>query len=193
MRRRELLVGAGVALTGCLHGGSEDEGEDGEEGEEKGMSVTSPNFDGGGTIPSSFTCDGANGSPPLEVRNVPNEAETLALVVDDPDAREVAGKVWVHWLLWNAPADTEEIPRAVSPGESIGDIDGAVQGTNDNGEVGYSGPCPPEGDGPHTYRFTLYALNTTLDLEPGATRDELENAVEGNVVAQTRLEGTYAR
>lgn len=147
------------------------------------MDLTSPAFEDGDPIPDEYGYTERNISPPLTVHGVPEEAETLALVVDDPDAVEPAGKVWDHWLLWNIPADTTGIPEDAS-------IPGAVEGRNDYGEQGYGGPNPPDRE--HTYRFRLYALDTTLDLEPGAGKEELLDAMEGHVVAETAFHGTYA-
>lgn len=154
------------------------------------FSVSSLAFDDGDETPTEYTCEGANDSPPLRVDGVPSEAETLALVVDDPDA---PGTTFVHWLLWNLPADAEGIPQGVPHGPSVDELDGARQGTNDNGDIGYFGPCPPEGDGPHTYRFTLYAVGAELELEAGATRGDLDAALDGKTVGRARLEGTYSR
>lgn len=181
--RRTFLVAAGAIASGCMSGetGSSKNGE---------FSISSLAFEDGEEIPAEYTCDGANDSPPLRIEGVPSEAETLALVVDDPDA---PGTTYVHWLLWNLPADTEQVPQGVSHGPAISELGGAEQGTNDNGDVGYFGPCPPEDDGPHTYRFTLYAVEAELELEPGTGRDELDSAIEGRTVAEARLTGTYER
>jgi Raf kinase inhibitor-like YbhB/YbcL family protein len=154
------------------------------------FSVSSLAFDDGEEIPTEYTCEGANDSPPLRIDGAPSEAETFALVVDDPDA---PGTTFVHWLLWNIPADSKEVPRGVPHGGSVEEPDGARQGTNDNGDVGYFGPCPPEGDGPHTYGFTLYAVDTELGLEAGAGRGDLGAALNGKVVGRARLDGTHSR
>jgi Raf kinase inhibitor-like YbhB/YbcL family protein len=149
------------------------------------MDLTSSAFDDGEPIPNryGYTADDVN--PPLDFEGVPDQAQSLALVVDDPDAMEPAGKIWDHWLVWNVPADTTQIPEAWDPA----DVDG-TEGRNDYGEHGYGGPNPPDRE--HTYRFMLYALDTTLDLSPSADKDELQDAMTGHVVADARLEGTYA-
>lgn len=154
------------------------------------MRITSSAFDDGGTIPREHAREGAENSPPLTVHDVPEEARTLALIVDDPDA---PGTTWVHWLLWGVPADRAEIPEGV-PGENIVEsLGGARQGKNDFDEVGYGGPEPPEGHGTHHYRFTAYALSETIDLDAGAKREALESAMEGCILETARLTGTYER
>lgn len=151
------------------------------------LELTSPAFDDGARIPERFTCDGADVSPPLEIAGVPEEAASLALVADDPDAP--AG-TWVHWVLWGLPGDRRELPEGVPPGEE--GPDGARQGTNDFGNSGYGGPCPPPG-APHRYFFKLYALEGTPDLAPGATKEELLEAIDPRVVASCELMGRYER
>jgi len=183
LNRRTFLVAVGAIVPGCMSGNNESN-------ETGTFSVSSLTFEDGEEIPAKYTCDGENDSPPLRIEGVPSEAETLALVVDDPDA---PGTTYVHWLLWNLPADTEQIPQGVAHGPAVSQLGGAEQGTNDNGDVGYFGPCPPEGDGPHTYRFTLYAVDTELELEAGAERDELDAALDGSTVGTARLTGTYSR
>ncbi|MFB6122166.1 MAG: YbhB/YbcL family Raf kinase inhibitor-like protein [Haloferacaceae archaeon] len=155
------------------------------------LSLTSPAFADGATIPTRFTCAGENVSPRLDVRGVPEDATSLALVVDDPDAP--TDEPFVHWLLWNVPADRRTIPEGVPQGDVVDALDGARQGENSAGEVGYVGPCPPTEDGAHTYRFDLAALDTTLDVEAGATRSTLESAMAGHVLAETRLIGEFDR
>jgi Raf kinase inhibitor-like YbhB/YbcL family protein len=97
----------------------------------------------------------------------------------------------VHWLLWNLPADTKQIPSSVPHGPAISELGGAEQGTNDNGDVGYFGPCPPRDNGSHTYRFTVYAVDKEFEVKAGAERDELDAALDGSTVGTARLTGTY--
>ena len=149
------------------------------------LQLTSPAFEDGGPIPTEYGYTERDVNPPLEIRGAPDSAETLLVVVDDPDAREPAGKIWDHWAVWNVPADTESIPEGW---DATGD--GATEGKNDYGETGWGGPNPPDRE--HTYRFLLYALDATLGLNPSATKDEVYDAAEGSVVAKARLEGTYA-
>jgi hypothetical protein len=150
------------------------------------MELTSPNFGEGGAIPSQFTCDGNDTSPPLRWSGVPDQARSLALVVDDPDA---PAKVWVHWVLYDIPPNVNELPQGVGQGKTLDN--GAAQGTNDFQRLGYGGPCPPSGT--HHYRFTLYALDQKLNLPPGATKEELLKAMERHIIAQDQLTGQYAR
>jgi Raf kinase inhibitor-like YbhB/YbcL family protein len=149
------------------------------------MRLTSDAFADGEPIPERYGYLVENVNPPLSIEDPPGDAETLAVVVDDPDAMEPAGKVWDHWIVWNIPADTTEISADFDPTTV-----GATEGTNDYGEVGYGGPNPPDRE--HTYRFVAYALDTSPDLDRGATKAELEDAMEGHALAEARLTGTYA-
>ncbi len=144
------------------------------------MRLSSPAFENGGSIPSVHTCDGRDTSPPLRIADVPQEAQALALVMDDPDA---PGGTFDHWLVWNIPPETTEIPEGQEPQ--------GVQGRTDFGKMGYGGPCPPSGT--HTYRFRLYALDAELDLREGANKRRLQAAMEGHVLSEALLEGNYSR
>lgn len=147
------------------------------------LSLGSPLFEVGGPIPDDHGYSAENTNPPLEIIGVPDEAESLALVVDDPDAREPAGKIWDHWVVWNVDPSREVIPEGWRP-------TGATEGQNDFGETGWGGPQPPDGE--HTYRFLLYALDEELDLGPGASKDDFYDAAEGRVLEKDELHGTYA-
>ena len=144
------------------------------------LKVTSSAFQEGGNIPSKFTCDGENTSPPLQIADIPSEAKSLALVVDDPDA---PSGLFTHWAVWNIP------PQTTAVGE--GNAPKGVQGTNDFGKSGYGGPCPPSGT--HRYYFKVFALDRELDLPFGAKRGQLDAAMKGHVVAQGELIGRYSR
>ncbi|WP_323172452.1 YbhB/YbcL family Raf kinase inhibitor-like protein [Natrialba sp. PRR66] len=149
------------------------------------LALTSSAFADGDRIPEQYGYGESNVNPPLEFGGVPDEAEALALVVDDPDAVDPAGKVWDHWIVWNIPPEREGVPEDWDP-----DPDTDVgEGTNDFGERGYGGPNPPDRE--HTYRFRLFALESPLDLEPEADADDLESAAAGRVIETTTLEGTY--
>lgn len=147
------------------------------------MELGSPAFEDGETIPEKYARDGENVNPPLQLRNVPTEAESLTIIVDDPDAVEPAGKVWLHWLVWNVPPSQMEIPADWEPTE-------AVQGENDFGNRGYDGPAPPDAE--HTYRFKAYALDATLSVESDASKRAVGEAMQGSVLSQTQLTGTFA-
>lgn len=146
------------------------------------LRLTSPAFDDGAPIPDRYGYTAANVNPPLDIGDVPAAAVSLALVVDDPDAVEPAGKVWDHWVVWDLDPDRTHIPEDW-------DAAGATEGHNDFGESGYGGPNPP--DRPHTYRFVVYALDTDLTLDPGATKADLEAAMADHVVDEARLTGTF--
>ncbi|WP_247731470.1 YbhB/YbcL family Raf kinase inhibitor-like protein [Halovivax limisalsi] len=151
--------------------------------QEGDLRVTSAAFADGESIPDACSYDGENVNPALELSGVPYEAASLAIVVDDPDAVEPAGKIWIHWLVWNVDPAMDAVPRAWDPND-------AVEGENDFGEIGYGGPKPPDGE--HLYRFKVYALDTELDLEEGASAAELGDAIDDHVLAQTQVTGTYA-
>lgn len=148
--------------------------------------ITSPAFEEGGMIPRKYTCDGSDVSPPLVWTSVPEGAKTLALICDDPDAPM---GTWVHWVVFNIPASTRELPENIPPQKTL--ASGAKQGINDFGKIGYGGPCPPGGT--HRYYFKLYALDTEINLEAGATKTELLKAMEGHILAQGQLMGKYKR
>jgi Raf kinase inhibitor-like YbhB/YbcL family protein len=142
-------------------------------------------FRNGGSIPKKYTCDGPDVSPPLSWNDPPDGTERLALIVDDPDAP--AG-TWVHWVVYDLPPGTRDLPEGVPKDREL--RNGACQGPNDFGKVGYNGPCPPRGK-PHRYFFKLYALDSRTNLKPLATKRELEQAMKGHVVAQAELIGKY--
>ncbi|MFB6266802.1 MAG: YbhB/YbcL family Raf kinase inhibitor-like protein [Halodesulfurarchaeum sp.] len=148
-----------------------------------GFTLESPEFVDGGPIPDRFGYTNRNVNPPLEWEGVPDGTESLALVMDDPDAVEPAGKIWDHWVVWHIDPARGSIP-------ADWDAAGAVEGRNDFGETGYGGPNPPDRE--HTYVFTLYALDEPLDLPPGSTKQALEDAIGGTVLDEATLEGTYA-
>lgn len=150
------------------------------------LNVSSSVFENEGSIPTKYTCDGQDISPPLGWTGVPDEAESLVLIVDDPDA---PGGTFVHWVIYNIPPHVESLPEAVPSVQTL--ENGARQGGNDFGSLGYGGPCPPGGT--HRYYFKLYALDAELDLPPGASKSELMNAMEDHVIAEGQLMGTYAR
>ncbi len=141
------------------------------------ITISSPVFEAGGTIPAQFTCKGANQNPPLRFGRIPKESKSLALIVDDPDA---PGSLFTHWLVWNIN------PTATQLGENSVPA-GAAQGTNDFGRIGYGGPCPPSGT--HRYYFRLFALDQKVDLNPGAKRSALDRALKGHVLAHGELMG----
>jgi Raf kinase inhibitor-like YbhB/YbcL family protein len=144
------------------------------------ISITSPAFESGGDIPAKFTCKGANGSPPLQLKGVPNETKSLVLIVEDPDA---PSGLFTHWIAWNIDPKTTEIAENSAPA-------GAIQGVNDFGKRNYGGPCPPSGT--HRYFFRIFALDTKLELKANARRAELDAAIRGHVLAQGELMARYS-
>lgn len=151
------------------------------------MQLTSPAFTEGTDIPTQYTADGRDVSPPLQWSGVPDSTRSFALICDDPDAPR---GTWVHWVLFNVPADQRELVEAAPATATLANR--AKQGLNDFGKLGYGGPAPPRGR-PHRYEFKLYALDTTLDLKDGATKQALERAMTGHILEQARLMGIYGR
>jgi Raf kinase inhibitor-like YbhB/YbcL family protein len=149
------------------------------------VSLTSAAFDDGGTIPTEHTCHGVNLSPPLHWSDPPPGTRSWALICDDPDA---PSKTWVHWVIWNLPADARELPEGVTDDEEL--PSGARQGRTDFGTPGYGGPCPPPGK-PHRYFFKLYALDAVLELKPGITKSRLQDEMSGHILAEGQLMGTF--
>lgn len=146
------------------------------------MQLTSNAFSHNESIPQKFSCDGQDINPPLGIDGVPENAASLVLIVDDPDAP--MPKSFVHWTVWNVAPETIEIPENSAP-------QGASQGQTDFGRVGYGGPCPPSGE--HRYFFRLYALDKKLDLEQGASREELDEAMKDSIIESAELIGLYSR
>jgi Raf kinase inhibitor-like YbhB/YbcL family protein len=146
----------------------------------KFMKISSSAFGHNEAVPKKYTCDGSNINPPLTIADVPADAKSLALIVDDPDAP--AG-TWIHWTIWNInPGLTEIAENSVPAG---------VEGYTSFGKPGYGGPCPPSGT--HRYFFKLYALDTLLDLSPRADAKQLEQTMQGHILNQAELIGTYKR
>jgi len=150
------------------------------------IKLTSTAFKEGQPIPRPYTCDGVNISPPLEWNGVPKSAKAIVIIADDPDA---PGGAWVHWLLYNIPADNIGFVENLPATETL--KAGGFQGKNDFGKIGYGGPCPPRGT--HRYVFKIYALDSELSLKAGATKAELEKAMDDHVMAQGKLMGTYQK
>ena len=151
------------------------------------FSLSSQNFENGSDIPKKFTCDGEDVSPELSWEGPPAGTKSFALIADDPDA---PSGTWTHWVAYDLPATLRQLPEAVP--KQAAEPGGGAQGINDFGKTGYGGPCPPPGK-PHRYFFKLYALDTKLDLKSGAARQQLERAMEGHVLGQAELMGTYKR
>ena len=138
------------------------------------MELTSSDFQEGNEIPKKFGYKHGNNQPNIEFNLVPSEAKTLAIIMDDPDAMKAVGKVWVHWLTYH----------------NVTDPNSKIEGKTDFGEIGYGGPAPP--DRTHTYIFKAFALDTKLDLKEGYSKQELEDAMKGHIIAEAKLTGTFA-
>ncbi|GAB4532305.1 MAG: YbhB/YbcL family Raf kinase inhibitor-like protein [Anaerolineae bacterium] len=148
--------------------------------------LTSSAFAAGESIPVKYTCDGDDISPPLAWGDPPQGTQSFALINDDPDAPV---GTWDHWILYNLPAEARSLPEGVPPDAEL--ADGSRHGQNSWRRLGYGGPCPPSGT--HRYFFKLYALDTTLDLAPGANKKRLLQAMEGHILGQAELMGVYRR
>lgn len=149
------------------------------------MKLTSSAFEHGARIPSQYTCDGPNINPPLKISDVPSGARSLVLIMDDPDVPKKLRQdgMWDHWIVYNIPPETREVPEGKEPK--------GTHGTGTGGNLDYYGPCPPDRE--HRYFFKLYALDTILDLKPKASKKMVEHAMAGHVLAAAELMGKYER
>ena len=167
--RREILIpSTGQAMGGAMS-----------------FQVSTRAFSSGEVIPKKFTCDGPDVSPQLSWNGMPTGTQSFALIMDDPDAPV---GTWVHWVLYNIPAHTKELPEGLEKQEQLDS--GALQGDNDFRKIGYGGPCPPAGK-PHRYYFKLYALDKKINLSAGATKPDLEHAMKGHILGEAELMGRY--
>jgi len=173
-----------LVFCSCKDTGEVNSKETGEEMSK--IIITSKAFKEGGMIPEKYTCNGKDVSPPLAWESVPGEAKSLALICEDPDAP--AG-TWVHWVLYNLSSGIKEFAENVPTDKTLSN--GATQGTNDFGNIGYDGPCPPGGT--HRYYFKLYALDTNLGVEAGITKSQLLKSIKGHILAEGQLMGRYER
>lgn len=167
-----------IFIIGCKQE-SQQQTQINEQMEISNMKLASPAFQNHESIPLEFTCDGTNVNPPLSISGVSGNAKSLALIAEDPDA--VIG-TFIHWVSWNIAPETKEIAKGSEPG---------ARGKGGSGKLGYIGPCPPSGT--HRYFFRLYALDTKLDLPEGSAKADLENTMQGHIIEQTHLMGTYKR
>ena len=147
------------------------------------MKIESSAFENREEIPQRYGYKKDNINPAIIIKDVPAEAKSLVLIMDDPDAMGAVGKIWVHWIIWNIDPSTDEIPENSIPSNSI-------QGKTDFGEIGYGGPAPPDKE--HVYIFKLYALDNKLDLKEGSTKSEVEIGMKDHIITESKLEGRYA-
>ena len=155
------------------------------------MRIESSAFKEGQVVPKKHTGEGGNLSPALSWSGVPAGTRELALICDDPDAP--TAEPWVHWLIYGIPADTSSLPEGIKQDARPNSPAGATQGENSWNKIGYGGPMPPPGHGPHRYYFKLYALDTKMGLKPGLTKAQLLKAIKGHVIAEAQLMGSYER
>ncbi len=172
---------AGLSVIGCSSSGSSQSKR-----EVKTMKIESSAFEANSLIPAKYTCDGEDMSPPLSWDEPPSGTESIALIVDDPDA---LGSLFVHWVLYDMPATVRQLSEKIAAVSTL--PNGGVQGKNDFDKFGYGGPCPPSGT--HRYFFKLYALDKKLGLEPGVTKDQIVTAMDGHILAAAELIGRYQR
>lgn len=180
LRRRNVLLGLlGWAIAACRSAGSISE-------RPPTLKLESAAFPPNQPMPAKYTCDGLNVSPPLAWDMPPAGTQSWVLICDDPDAPD---ETWVHWVLYNLPPMVGRLPEGI-PAQATLSL-GGMQGKNDFQQLGYGGPCPP--NGMHRYVFKLYALDTLLKLSPGATKAQVERAMQGHILARGELMGRYAR
>lgn len=169
-----------LALTATLAACGGEDAEEPAADAPPSIELTSPAFEAGAAIPKEYGCDDAELSPPLEWTGVPESAESLVLLVEDPGAN------FTHWTVYRVSPTARSFPEGEAPAD-------ALEGENSYGDRGYGGPCPPEGDGEHRYVFALYALRSEPDLPPGAKPEEVRDAIDDGAIARGRLVGTFER
>jgi hypothetical protein len=159
------------------------------------FALTSSAFSHNANIPHKYTCAGANRSTPLEWSKAPAGTKSFALIMDDPDAQRVIGYTWVHWVVYNIPAQTTRLPEGLPAHAKIALGNGTTitQGITSWKKSGYGGPCPPKGTGVHHYQYRLMALSIEPTLPEGLSKDQLLNAVKGSIIAEAKLTGTFEK
>lgn len=193
MKILTVLTGVMIAAAACACGGNRSDQEEtnsdiDDKAKEANMAIelTSTAFGESELIPSKYTCDGEDVSPPLAWDNVPPGTNSLAIICDDPDA---PGKTWVHWVLFNIPPEATRLPEGIANAEILNNR--ARHGVNDFGNFGYGGPCPPSGS--HRYVFKIFALDSKLDLTGKVSKQQLESAMQGHILGGGQLIGVYSR
>lgn len=173
-----VILAVGFTILGCKSAGNSSQANR----KAKSMELVSSAFEENGIIPTKYTCNGANISPPLRWEHIPSGTKSLALIVDDPDA---PGRTFVHWVVYNLPPTIHQLSEQVPARETLPSV--GVQGRNDFGNLGYGGPCPPSGR--HRYFFQLYALDQKLNLAAGASKSQVVAAMDGHILDKTELVG----
>jgi Raf kinase inhibitor-like YbhB/YbcL family protein len=182
-----LAFGVAAGLPACQTSRSGTENAGMGKGAAMSFTLQSPPLEAGAAIPRQYTCDGANRSLPLRWDGAPAGTESFSLVAEDPDA---PGGTFIHWVIYDLPPTARELPENLPKDREL--ADGARQGRNSFGKIGYGGPCPPPGPA-HRYFFRLFALDTKLDLPAGASRADLDRAIQGHTLAQAEWMGKYKR
>lgn len=204
MRQPRTLIGLLIAVcavaawNGCERSSKTPQSETGQNNAtvktgDVAMSLTieSTAFKNNERVPARFSGDGDDVSPQLSWSGVPDGTAELALIMDDPDAP--TAEPWVHWVIYKIPADTTALRENVAKTETLSSPSGAMQGKNSWGKIGYGGPAPPRGHGVHHYHFKVYALDQTLSVSRGLTKNQLLSAMKGHILAEAELVGTYQR
>jgi len=177
-----LIVGSAIVLSACATGTTTEAAVTNQ------LTITSDAFVSGQSIPAKYSCIGRNISPPLAWNEPPAGTQSFALIMDDPDAPV---GTWVHWVLYNIPSARRDLQEDLPiTGKNV-DPNAIYVGKNSSGDIGYDGPCPPSGT--HRYFFKLYALDTTISLLPGASREKILKEMEGHILAQGELVGTFSK
>lgn len=185
MKKRLVLISVLLLFLNSCKGEKQSEFTE-EGGGKMAITVTSPAFEEAGMIPARYTSDGQDVSPPLKWEGLPEGTKSAALISDDPDAPM---KTWVHWVMWNIPAEVKDLPENVPPDAEL--PDGSKQGITDFNRHGYGGPSPPSGT--HRYYFKIYALDCKLELPSTSQKEDLLKAMEGHILAEGQLMGRYKR
>jgi Raf kinase inhibitor-like YbhB/YbcL family protein len=157
---------------------------------DRAINITSDGFANGESIPATYSAYGEDASPPLRFENVPADAKTLAIIMEDPDAAEP--KPFIHWIAWNVPAE-KSLRTGVPATGKVRELKNTIQGRNSRGNVGYFGPKPPVGDSPHHYHFQVFALDTAIDLAQGSDKQAFLKAIDGHVLAKGEIVGTFQK
>jgi Raf kinase inhibitor-like YbhB/YbcL family protein len=183
MKASVCIIAILLSVCACTHG-------EGKETTVAQLTLTSPNFRNNQPIPAKNSLDGGDVSPLLKWEGAPPGTKSFALICDDPDA---PGGTWIHWVIYGIAGNASGLPENIAKTETIAALGGVKQGVNSYGSIGYGGPQPPRGHGVHHYHFQLYALDAELNLAPRVTRQQLDAAMKGHIIAEADLVGTFVR
>jgi hypothetical protein len=190
--KKNLVLGLGISLvllvifaSGCTTESNQTSNQT--DNQSGSFQITSSAFMQGGQIPQKYTADGENISPPLSWTSAPQNTKSFTITCEDPDATATGGGAFFHWIVFDIPGNVTQLAEGITNQRTLDN--GAKQGTNDLGTIGYSGPSPPSGT--HRYAFKIYALDTMLNLEPGATKQQVNDAMQGHILGQAQITGKY--